>query len=168
MDALAVFLGEDNVKFPIIRKDQSAKKPNYPFGAYKVLSVSGNRNNRVEVENPDPTKVTDRYSKINTDVISLSFYINETNQPLSIDLIHELAERAIGFIQILGRDQFRELGVTVELIEPNVTDRTTYIEPIYEYQVGFDFRIKSVVNLDNTLDAVDLDATVEGVEFVSG
>lgn len=167
VDLIAVHLGTNGSKFPIVRKEQTAKKPAYPFGAYKILSVNGNQwNNKVQVDNPDPTKVTERYSKVNTAVVSLSFYISENIQGLSespIDVIHELAQRAIDFLQVIGHDSLATLEVVVELLNSNVSDRTTYLDPIYEYQVGFDFQVKMMATLNKTLDAVDMDATFAGI-----
>lgn len=173
VDLLSSYLGVLNNKFPIIRKEQSSLKPQYPFGAYKLLSVSGSRySDRIEINNPDPTKMTEKFSKIETAVVSLSFYIRENTVNVGvpslpvIDVIYDLAERAIDFLQKKGKDHFHALGVVVELFDTNITDRTVYLDPIYEYQIGFDFKVRAVKNLELTIDAIDVDATFAGIEYV--
>lgn len=145
----------------IIRKDQGGARPNSPFAAYKLMSINRSNYDRKEVVNPNPTQITNRFSNLLDLNVSLSFYSNS-----SVDEIFVLAETAIRFLQTETNDLLSSENLHVQLLKVSVTDRTTYLDPIYEYQVGFDFIIKAKSSFDRVIDAVDLDATIEGVEFV--
>lgn len=141
---------------PIIRKDQGGKMPSGNFAAYKVMSVNGEKwNSKRVIDNPDPLKITERYSKTSVAVVSLSFY-----SLTSIADIHTLAEKAVDFLQVKGREQLDHLNVIVDLDNGNITDRTTYIEPIYEYQIGFDFKIMLRKELNVELHTLDLPLSI--------
>lgn len=167
MDLLSIFLQTiydlDN-KFPIIRKEQSGAKPPYPYGAYKLLSESSKGfDTRYQKENDDPTKITDTYSRENISTVSLSFYTNENSQD-AYKKLHTITEHAINYLGILCKDDIASLNVVLNLFNFTVQDRTTYIDPVYEYQLGFDFTIRERKAIDKVVDAIDMVATIAGVE----
>lgn len=160
----------DELETPVLRKEQSVKKPVYPYMAWKILSVSGTDYSiREEIPIEDATKLKYKWSKVQSAVVSLSFYNTEKNKTAEsnpLDVIYNHANSAMDYISILGREQIRTLGIVCENISQSVSDRTTYIDPIYEYQVGFDFRVRAVRTLMETVDVVDMDATWEGIEWI--
>lgn len=144
----------------IIRKDQGGAKPASPFAAYKLMSINRSNYAKKEIANPDPSKITNRFSNLLDLNVSLSFY-----STTSVEEIFVLAETAIQFLQVGINDLLRSENLHVQLLGVSITDRTTYLDPIYEYQVGFDFIIKAKSSFDRVIPAVDLDATIEGAQL---
>jgi hypothetical protein len=169
INLLAENLGSDSDPFPIFRKEQSFKKPEYPYGGYKILSINGKSFiNRGELPISNTSKVKFLLTKEELAIISLSFYALENTPNLQcppIEEIYKLANRSINYLQVIGRSSFRELSVYVELLDTIITDRSTYLDTIYEYQVGFDFKIKAVSTLEQIKDSIDIDGTVNGIEY---
>lgn len=165
VDLLAVHLGTLDVKYPFFRKEQSVPKPVYPFGSWKVLSVGGlDYSIRRDLEEPDPTLIRYQWEKVQSAVVSLSFFNVESNSVVKpIDAIWETAQNSMDWLSVIGMESIRELGVVVELINQSVADRTTYLDSVYEYQVGFDFRVKLLRTLVESVPAVDMDATIERI-----
>jgi hypothetical protein len=166
---LSNHLGDGTTPFPIVRKEQSGLKQVYPYAGYKVLTVNGDPyQNKGQIDNIDPTKITYHYDKVETAIVSLSFYITENASgviPPTIDLIYTKASEAIEYLQIEGKEAIKELQIVVELFDTTIQDRTLYLDTVYEYQLGFDFRVKALKGLDLELDAVDVDATIDGIEY---
>lgn len=163
VDLLAVHLGNLGVKYPFFRKEQSVPKPVYPFGSWKVLSVGGlDYSIRRDLEEPDPTLIRYQWEKVQSAVVSLSFFNIENNSiARPIEVIHQTAQDALDWLSITGREQIRELDIVVEIINQSIQDRTVYLDHVYEYQLGFDFRVKFLRTLVEPVPAVDLDATIE-------
>jgi hypothetical protein len=160
----------DKLEIPVLRKEQSVQKPVYPYMAWKILSVSGTDYSiRKEIPIADATKLKYEWSKVQTAVVSLSFYNtekNKTSESNPLDVIYNHANSAMDYISILGREQIRTLGIVCENISQSASDRTTYIDPIYEYQVGFDFRVKAVKTVEQTVGAVNMDETLNRIELI--
>ncbi|ASV10732.1 phage neck terminator protein [Leptospira santarosai] len=167
MTQLSENLGTQDSPFPIIRKNQAGPKPNYPYAAWGILLKDGERYNlKDEIENPDPTKITERLFKFTSISVSLSFFdIAKTSQPdyKPLDFIFDLGDRTIDYLEIIGKDYFESLGIKVDLIDQKIQDRTAFIDPIYEYQAGFDFTVRGIKGLLITVDAIDLEATYASI-----
>lgn len=163
--SLIGFLAE-NIDLVVIRSEQGGKQPAYPYGVYKVSGKNnGDYRSWKEIAILDPTKYKEEFSRLEEFTISLSF----VNVPFGsaqgtnlIDGLWTLADKAYDYLNVISRDRKQELGITVELLNA-ISDRTVYLDPVYEYKVGFDFKIKGVGKLERTLDAIDIDATVEGI-----
>ncbi|EKO35552.1 hypothetical protein [Leptospira santarosai] len=167
MTQLSENLGTQDSPFSIIRKNQAGPKPNYPYAAWGILLKDGERYNlKDEIENPDPTKITERLFKFTSISVSLSFFdIAKTSQPdyKPLDFIFDLGDRTIDYLEIIGKDYFESLGIKVDLIDQKIQDRTAFIDPIYEYQAGFDFTVRGIKDLLITVDAIDLEATYASI-----
>ncbi|EJP16981.1 phage neck terminator protein [Leptospira interrogans] len=167
MTKLSENLGTPDAPFPMIRKNQVGSKPSYPFAAWGILLKDSERYNlKDEIENPDPTKITERLFKFTSINVSLSFFdIAKTNQPdyKPLDSIFDFGDRAIDYLEIIGKDYFESLGIKVDLIDQKTQDRTAFLDPIYEYQVGFDFTVRGIKDLLITVDAIDLEATYASI-----
>ncbi|KAA1266817.1 phage neck terminator protein [Leptospira interrogans] len=167
MTKLSENLGTSDSPFPMIRKNQVGPKPSYPFAAWGILLKDSERYNlKDEIENPDPTKITERLFKFISVNVSLSFFdIAKTNQPdyKPLDSIFDFGDRAIDYLEIIGKDYFESLGIKVDLIDQKTQDRTAFLDPIYEYQVGFDFTVRGIKELLITVDAIDLEATYASI-----
>lgn len=167
MTKLSENLGTPDAPFPMIRKNQVGSKPSYPFAVWGILLKDSERYNlKDEIENPDPTKITERLFKFTSINVSLSFFdIAKTNQPdyKPLDSIFDFGDRAIDYLEIIGKDYFESLGIKVDLIDQKTQDRTAFLDPIYEYQVGFDFTVRGIKDLLITVDAIDLEATYASI-----
>lgn len=167
MTKLSENLGTPDAPFPMIRKNQVGSKPSYPFATWGILLKDSERYNlKDEIENPDPTKITERLFKFTSINVSLSFFdIAKTNQPdyKPLDSIFDFGDRAIDYLEIIGKDYFESLGIKVDLIDQKTQDRTAFLDPIYEYQVGFDFTVRGIKDLLITVDAIDLEATYASI-----
>ncbi|WP_061243011.1 phage neck terminator protein [Leptospira interrogans] len=167
MTKLSENLGTPDAPFPMIRKNQVGSKPSYPFAAWGILLKDSERYNlKDEIENPDPTKITERLFKFTSINVSLSFFdIAKTNQPdyKPLDSIFDFGDRAIDYLEIIGKDYFESLGIKVDLIDQKTQERTAFLDPIYEYQVGFDFTVRGIKDLLITVDAIDLEATYASI-----
>jgi hypothetical protein len=158
------------LEIPVLRKEQSVKKPVYPYMAWKILSVNGTDYSIRETKPiADETKILYEHFKVQTAIVSLSFYHTEskkTDEMNPLDVCYNLANASMDYISILGREQIRTLGIVCENISQSVSDRTTYLDPIYEYQVGFDFRVKAVKTVEQTVGAVNMDETLDRMELI--
>lgn len=168
MNLLAVHLGEKfsyKGKFPVIRKEQSGKKPGYPYAAYKKMTESSRGYRyREEKENPNPAQFTEEFSKNISSAVSLTFY-NSENKSDSLKNLQAVADAALDWLSVLGKEAIAEKDAVVVFFDYTVQDRTVYLEPVYEYQLGFDFIIRETKTLDRTMDAVDIDATLSRTEY---
>ncbi len=148
----------ENIDLVVIRSEQGGKQPAYPYGVYKVSGKNnGDYRSWKEIAILDPTKYKEEFSRLEEFSISLSFM-----SLTSLDSLWLYADKAYDYLNVISRDRKQELGITVELLNA-ISDRTTYLDPVYEYKVGFDFKIKGVGKLERTLDAIDIDATVAGI-----
>ena len=150
---------------PVLRKEQSVKKLVYPYMAWKVLSQGGLDYSVYRMsDNVDPTLVNRTWEKVQNAVMSLSFYdlesntSNGTRKPI-LELF-EYANKALDWFGVSGRSFVGTHSVVIEVINQSLSDRTAYIDPAYEYQVGFDFNLKKKRLVVETLPVLDVDATV--------
>lgn len=142
----------------IIRAEQTIEKQTYPYCTFKVLNLG--RDNRYEKkwkDNIDETKIdieTQRYK-----VASISFSVLDKSSPL---VAYETAEQVMDYLlSDEGINDFDTNGFQVVFDSQQIQDRTSLIEPVYEYKVGFDFRLfYNSVHLQ-TVDAIDVDLTIQ-------
>lgn len=156
---------------PVLRKEQSVKKPIYPYMAWKVISNNGLDYSIYRMsDNVDLTKVDKIWEKVQNAVVSLSFFDLESNtnngsrKPL-LELF-EFANRSLDWFGVSGRDFIRSQFVVISVINQSLVDRTLYLDPIYEYQVGFDFIIYKKRFVVETVKTVDIDLTAGDVSGV--
>ena len=148
-----------SLSVPIYRAEQKFDKPQVIFGTYKVLvKNNGVYSDFKELEIEDPTKYQREFSRIENFSISLSFIGNDIKD------LYPLADLAMDYLNVSSWDKKQELGIKVD-INGDVEDRTVFLDNIYEYKVGFDFNIIGIGKLQETLDAVDMDATISGVSL---
>ncbi|HMV44717.1 MAG TPA: hypothetical protein PK079_25085 [Leptospiraceae bacterium] len=146
----------------IIRAEQGGSMPASDYGSYKVTLKNNEKyQDRRELYIPDPAKYKEEYSRKENFSISLSF-ISRTG----VANIWTLADRAFDFLNVLSVDLKKSLNIYVEMLA-GVTDRTTYIDPTYEYKVGFDFLVHGIGKLERVIDAVDIEGTIDGIVEVT-
>lgn len=169
IDLLSHHLGEFDNKFPIMRREQVISKPSYPYGSWKLLSYGGlDYSIKSQVEIPDPTKIQYKYKKFQKSIVSLNFLNiekNKDNNIHAIDVIHDIAQIAMDYLSVVGRENFQEIDVVVELINQQVQDRTSYLGFVYEYKVGFDFNINTERTLNQEVNAVDMEASIAEINY---
>lgn len=166
MNALEEFLKDESPELKIIRKNQAGEKPNYPFGAWGVLNKKTDRfTHHQNVEISDPTKVKTLHYGAESIIISLSFYDVATNANKPIDTVFELCDKALEFLQLESEDVLSDMEVVILIDSQSVQDRTTYLDPAYEYQAGFDLIIKSIRKAEKTVDAVDIEKTFQRIQM---
>ncbi|EMK12883.1 hypothetical protein LEP1GSC066_1070 [Leptospira sp. serovar Kenya str. Sh9] len=147
----------------MIRKSQGGPRPNYPYCAYGVLiRKKDTANLRYPKHNEDPTKISIEYFIPEGVKISLSFYNANVENPL--DVLDELSNKAREWFEIHGKDTIEKIGVVIDDFS-TIQDRTTLLDVVYEYQLGFDFRIRGSRNTELVLDAVDLESTFNSIDW---
>jgi len=148
----------ESIGVTIIRAEQGGKQPDSPYGSYKAITKNnGNYGYQNEIEIEDPTKYKEEFSRKEEFSVSLSFI-----SIVSSDDLWSLADQAFDYLNVLSRERKQELEIAVEMLN-TVSDRTVYLDPIYEYKVGFDIRVKGLGRLERTIDAVDIEGSVSGV-----
>ena len=168
LKGLQEYLQIENSDLKIIRKNQSGNKPAYPFCGFSFLS--NNREKFVfkkNIPNSDPTKISEKYFGFNELVLSLSFYDvakNEANHK-PMENCYELAESALSYFQFEAKELLEEHNFVLDLSQTTIEDRTTYLDPVYECQVGFEIKIKTVRTKSVIVDTIDLDETFKGIEL---
>lgn len=143
----------------IIRANQGGKEPNHPFGSYLVTSKDNqNYNSRKEIANSDPTKYSEEYYRRENLNVSLTLVGKE------ISKLYEIADKLYDYLNVISKDFQRENNIKIEPLN-QIQDRTQFFDPEYEYRLGFDFQVRGIGVLQNTIDAVDVDGTVASVEL---
>lgn len=143
----------------IIRAEQGGKEPAYPYGSYKLTSKDNyDYKNRIEKVNPDPTKYSEEYFR--KEGFNISFVL--IGKDLSI--LYSIADNIYNYLNILSKDFQRDNKIKIEVLN-SISDRSILIDPEYEYRIGFDFKIHGTGILTNTIDAVDVTATINSIEY---
>jgi hypothetical protein len=142
----------------IIRSNQGGKEPVYPFGSYLVTSADiHNYRNRKEMENVDPTKYSERHYRKEFYNVSLTLVGKDVFK------LHEIAKKIYDYLNIESRDFQRENNIKIEPLN-QIADRTQFLDPEYQYRIGFDFQVRGIGTLDRTIDSVDMDGTIEEIQ----
>lgn len=154
------YLAQSNLTLhDIIRAEQGGKKPNYPYAVYKITSQNvGNYLIRKPKDNPDPTKYSETYFRKQHINISFSLLNKE------FENLYKIAHACYDYLDVVSKDFQKENKIRIEILN-NIDDRTIYLEPEYEYRVGFDFRIHLIGKLEFTLDAVDIEETIKEIQY---
>ncbi|EMF82230.1 hypothetical protein LEP1GSC188_3408 [Leptospira weilii serovar Topaz str. LT2116] len=147
----------------VIRKNQDGPRPDYPYCAYGVLVRKKDAANlRYPKPNEDPTKISMGHFIPEEVKVSLSFYNANAENPL--DVLYELSTKAREWLEIHGKDAIEKIGVVIDDFS-TLQDRTTLLDVVYEYQLGFDFRIRGFREAELVLDAVDLESTFNSIDW---
>ena len=142
-----------------IRSEQGGKEPSYPYAVYKITSNNlGDYRTWKEIENPDETKYSEEYYR------KESINVSVTVVGKKIFDLYDISKKIYDYINIVSREVQQKNNFKLELLN-SVQDRTLYLEPEYEYRVGFDFRIYSIGVLANTIDAIDIPETIKQIEI---
>lgn len=146
-----------NINTTIIRAEQEVLKQTYPYGVYKI--VSGQQSVGVDklVENLTLEKITIQTTRIQKSVVSLTFLTNG-----QIGGVWDLSYSAIKYLESIdGLEAFSALEMSVKH-NGAITDRTAFIEPVYEYRVGFDLNMmyNKVEEIEH--DVIDVPLTIAG------
>lgn len=149
----------------VARYEQSAKRPPYIFLSYKTLSMEPEpAQGIIETQTLDPadeTKVIKTEVRESDDIVSLNLIGSEDDY----HTLWRLAEKAYAWIDSsAGADKADELGIGVSVTGP-IQDRTIVLETLYEHKLGFDIKIKQKTSSSETVDALDLQATIEEIEY---
>ncbi|WP_078125874.1 phage neck terminator protein [Leptospira alexanderi] len=160
MSSLSEYLGVQ-----VIRKNQDGPRPAYPYCGYGVLARNKDLASLHYAKlNSDSTKVSNLYVIPESVKISLSFYNANTDRPL--DVLYDLSAAAREWLEIHGKAATEAIGVICDDFGA-IQDRTTLLDVVYEYQAGFDFRVRGYREFELTVDAVDLESTYNAIDWES-
>lgn len=127
----------DELEIDIIRAEQPGDAPSYPYGVYKLTSIE-NESAHQNIRTASGTTVY--IHEFSDEVVSLTFL--DRNR---IDRIRGYSENALQWFKSLsGRAACIASGVTVQLIDNQVQDRSTLIDSLYENRMGFDVRLQYI------------------------
>ncbi|EMO26206.1 hypothetical protein LEP1GSC170_1486 [Leptospira interrogans serovar Bataviae str. HAI135] len=158
MSALSDYLG-----IQMIRKNQDGPRPPYPFGGYGVLVRNKDLINlRYPQPIADDTKVSTLYVIPESAKISLSFYNANLTDPLQA--LYNLSASAREWLELIGKPVTESIGIVADDFS-SIQDRTVYLDAVYEYQIGFDFRVRGQREFAVIVDAVDLDVTYNAIDW---
>ncbi|MFQ3854545.1 LIC_12616 family protein [Leptospira kirschneri] len=160
MLALSEYLGIE-----VVRKNQSSPRPQYPYAGYGVLLRNKDLANlRYPQSVADDTKVSTLYVIPEAAKISLSFYGTEVNSGNPLDALYDLSAKAREWLELIGKSVIESIGIVIDDFG-SIQDRTTLLDVTYEYQTGFDFRIRGQREFEVIEDAVDLDVTYNAIDW---
>ncbi len=160
---LKVLSAHLNINF--VRNEQSGERPGYPFMSYKILSSEGEPAQCVIAEYEpvagDDSKILKTSTRESDLVISLSFIGGEKDY----SNLWAFAEEAHDWMDSLsGSEAADETGLGISVKSP-VQDRTVFFETAYEHRIGFDFNVKDKSVKTETMDTVDLSATIDEITY---
>ncbi|EKR54512.1 MULTISPECIES: phage neck terminator protein [Leptospira] len=155
----------DYLKIEVVRKNQSSPRPPYPYVGYGVLLRNKDLVNlRYPQPIADDTKVSTLYVVPEAAKVSLSFYGTELNSGNPLDALYDLSAKAREWLELIGKPIIESIGVVVDDFG-SIRDRTTLLDVTYEYQTGFDFRIRGQREFEVFEDAVDLTSTYSAIDW---
>lgn len=145
---------KDYLKCPIIRSNQNAKPPAYPYGSYTVITPQS-QNNGTWQEHEDGV---DR--KAVTQTWSLSFLSDNNSESVAY------ASKAHDWFERVGTNYLKANGVIVQSVS-GITNRDNVLSVEYEYKNGFDVVFwlydeiqKNTVESNNIIETVELNGGV--------
>lgn len=148
LESFISILSELN-KIVIIRNDQMAKKPLYPYATYKLINSNNEsaKSNILEKSNIDNSETVYRYSE---NTISIQVYSDSYDSALAhcIQLNYSLVEDKIEN-DCYEKNYSLALGLTA------ISDRTIVLESDYEYRFGFDLVIKTQTEFKREIDLIE-------------
>lgn len=148
-----------------VRTEQSGDRPGHIFMSYKILSGNPEPAQCVIVKQKplesDDTKLLKTSTRETDLIVSLSFIGAEKDY----SALWNYAESAFEWIDSeSGMEAADIISIGVSAAGP-VQDRTVFLETEYEHKIGFDIRIKDKTSKTETVDAVDLSATIEEIIY---
>ncbi len=154
IEAMATAVGTEENPVRIIRAYQSQKHPGYPHGLYTVMQGQGEEPHRHSIshapkEGDATTVVRTRFETIRYD-ISLTFL--GTKGP---DELYELAEKARNWLISLAGQDVCTAQKLVARLNGGITDRSVFMEQVFEKRVGFDFRLDGDSEITEELPAIN-------------
>lgn len=142
---------KDHLNKPVIRSNQNANPPDYPYITYTITTLMRANNGTYGVYVEDDGKGNNQkvYRKGFQQV--WSFTVHADNDLTSKQLALELYD----YLDEIGRIDLADKGVVIQHIE-NITNRDTLLTTEYEYRNGFDV-VFAFVNeiVDTDTDDVD-------------
>ncbi len=117
------------------RADQPFTKPSRVYAVYKLMNtqaVSMHQNHTSSVEK-DADNATLKVRENSKTIVSIDF-IGEG--VADMEIMRTKAGEALNWFRFN-----RVAGRTIRLLSPNVQDRNAFIDPRWEYKIGFDIRV---------------------------
>lgn len=123
---------KEHLQIPVIRTNQNAAPPKYPYIGYTVTTLMKTNNGTYGefIENIDGKSVK-FYRKEFQQVWSFTAYSNDDLQSKT------LAMQLYDYLDKIGALQLAEQGIVIQRIE-NITNRDNLLTTDYEYRNGFD------------------------------
>ncbi len=155
IDAFRIYMD-----IPLIRSEQNADAPEYPYGTYKLTDLNRERPHLGVLETKekpgDETKCIVTFRGQCDAVISLSFLSNDAKA------LWELVYKACDWWDDFIDEVAEPLGVRItRLSDPQ--DRSTQLEFEWEYKFGFDVRLSTYVVREKEVDTVDIESIAKTI-----
>ena len=141
---------ETHLKVPVIRGNQTAKQPDYPFVSYNITTIAG-ANNGTWQQHEDGI---DR--KLVRSIWSFSVLAQSWNKSVS------LANKTREWIDRAGRLILSDNGITVQSIG-EITNRDNILTVEYECKNGFDVVFYVY---DETANTIEQSSYIESAETI--
>jgi hypothetical protein len=123
---------KDHLQVPVIRLNQNAAPPNYPYIGYTVTTLMKTNNGTYgEYEEEKDGESIKVYRKEFQQVWSFTAYSNDDMQSKT------LAIQLYDYLDKIGSIDLSEKSIVVQKIE-NITNRDNLLTIDYEYRNGFD------------------------------
>ena len=145
-----------------VRADQKLDKLDRPYGTYKIINEaveSLHQEIRTQVVSATPRSIDVSKWQASKAAISINF-LGDT--PLEMDNLRDLARKTLDYIR---KTHFA--NYVVRILSPSIEDRTAFVEPDYNYQLGFDIRLdlsEEFVQTIEQMETVTMTPTVDGVQ----
>ena len=135
---------------PVIRRNQAAPAPKYPFLSYAVLTLASSNNGTWQKHEDGKDRKLVRHS--------WSITAQSDDNAESV----ELAMKARDWLDRVGRTWLKDNGVTVQSVT-EITNRDNILSVGYEYKNGFDVFFYAFDEVDNPdADNIIENATIKG------
>lgn len=133
---------ESGKQYPLFRADQSILKAEYPYIQWKIINenqdLAHQRNITYSDDPSNSKKVIESEKKASYVGVSFQFIDHETH---GIAVAWSMAGKAFDWLSSEeGIEASRSKGFTPNILSRQITDRTTNLNPGFEYKVGFDVR----------------------------
>jgi len=140
-----------SISITIIRADQNGPAPAYPYGVYKITSSPEEfMHQNIQINEKSGNNTIKNYYKRQRSNISLSFLGKKYED------VYSAVKSAFDFFRLTDNISYiKKLGVTPMLISPNIQDRSTWLDAMYEYKFGFDFRLDYIGSQLNTIESIE-------------
>lgn len=139
---------KDYLKCPVIRSNQNAKTPRYPYCSYTVTTVASENDGTYQEHEDGVAR-----KGVNT-ILSITVQSDDNAESVT------LAQKARDWLQYAGSTYLNDNGIIVQAVT-SITNRDNVLTVEYEYRNGFDciFWGYDKVGLPNleTIDAAEID-----------